>query len=101
MAPGRHRKRTMGAPTDPASRSAARERKGFVSVASRLALIIFALVAAVSALVAFELTRREEDHYIESKRLAGVMLTDLWAASIAPALDFADTDAIAASIGML
>lgn len=72
-----------------------------MSVASRLALIIFALVAAVSGLVAFELTRREEEHYIESKRLAGVMLTELWATSIAPALDFADSDAIATSVGML
>jgi two-component system chemotaxis sensor kinase CheA len=91
----------VGAPNEPISRSSARAGEAFVSVASRLAVIIFALVAAVSALVAFELTRREEEHYIESKRLAGVMLTELWAASVAPALDFADTDAIATSVGML
>ena len=35
--------------------------EGFVSVASRLAIVIFALVAGVSLLVAFELTRRERE----------------------------------------
>jgi two-component system chemotaxis sensor kinase CheA len=87
--------------TDPVKRSPVREAKGFVSVASRLAVVIFALVVAVSALVAFELTRREEEHFIESKRLAGTMLTELLSASIAPALDFADADAVRASLGML
>lgn len=77
------------------------EVKGFVSVASKLAFIIFGLVAAVSFLVAFELTRRERDHYIEAKRRAGAMLTELFAASIAPALDFADTEAVSASLSML
>lgn len=72
-----------------------------MSVASRLAIVIFALVAGVSLLVAFELTRRERDHYIDSKQRAGRMLTELFAASIAPALDFADADAVSASLGML
>jgi HAMP domain-containing protein len=87
--------------TDPVKRSPVRAAKGFVSVASRLAVVIFALVVAVSALVAFELTRREEEHFIESKRLAGTMLTELLSDSIAPALDFADADAVRASLGML
>jgi two-component system chemotaxis sensor kinase CheA len=91
----------VGQSTDPVKRSPVREAKGFVSVASRMAIVIFALVAAVSALVAFELTRREESHFIESKRLAGSMLTELLADSIAPALDFADADALHASLGML
>ena len=91
----------MGQSTDPVKRSPVREAKGFVSVASRMAVVIFALVAAVSAAVAFELTRREESHYIESKRLAGSMLTELLADSIAPALDFADAEAIHASLAML
>ncbi|HEV8550752.1 MAG TPA: HAMP domain-containing protein, partial [Polyangiaceae bacterium] len=91
----------MGSARLSAERPPGRSQKGFVSVASRLALVIFALVAAVSALVAFELTRREQEHYVESKRLAGAMLTDLFAASVAPALDFADNDALGASLGML
>lgn len=86
--------------SDPAERPP-KDVRGFVSVASKLAVVIFALVAAVSFLVAFELTRRERDHYIEAKRRAGAMLTELFAASIAPALDFADPDAISASLGML
>jgi len=91
----------VGHSTDPVKRSPVRAAKGFVSVASRMAIVIFALVAAVSALVAFELTRREEGHSIESKRLAGSMLTELLADSIAPALDFADGDAVHASLTML
>jgi HAMP domain-containing protein len=74
---------------------------GFVSLASRLALWIFALVAGVSLLVAFQLTGRERDHYVHSKERAGRMLTELFAASIAPALDFADADGLAASLDML
>jgi len=75
--------------------------EGFVSVASRLAVVIFALVAGVSLVVAFELTERERQHYVESKERAGRMLTELFAASIAPALDFADSDAVTSSLGML
>ena len=44
--------------------------KPFVSLASRLALGIFALSTLVSLLVAFELARRERQHYIESKSAA-------------------------------
>ncbi len=72
-----------------------------MSLASRLALWIFALVAGVSLVVAFQLTGREHDHYVASKERAGRMLTELFAASIAPALDFADQDALTASLGML
>jgi two-component system chemotaxis sensor kinase CheA len=75
--------------------------EGFVSVASRLAVVIFALVAGVSFVVAFELTEREREHYVESKERAGRMLSELFAASIAPALDFSDADAVASSLGML
>jgi len=80
---------------------ALRRPDGFVSVASRLALMIFALVAGVSLLVASELTRREHEHFLASKERAGRMLTELFAASIAPALDFADTGALSASLTML
>lgn len=77
------------------------ERRRFVSVASRLALVIFALVAAVSLVIALELARRERGHYVESKRSAGEMLTELFAASIAAALDFEDLDAVKSSLDML
>jgi two-component system, chemotaxis family, sensor kinase CheA len=72
-----------------------------MSLASRLAIVIFTLVAGVSFLVAYELTRREREHHIESKRRAGEMLTELFSASIAPALDFSDKDALATSLAML
>jgi two-component system chemotaxis sensor kinase CheA len=72
-----------------------------VSLAGRLAVVIFALVAAVTILVAYELMRRERAHYLASKESAGRMLTELFAASLAPALDFADADAVAASTSML
>jgi len=75
--------------------------EGFVSVASRLAIVIFTLVAGVSLLVAFELTRRERQHYTQSKERAGRMLSELFASSIAPALDFGDADATASSLSML
>ncbi|HTQ07740.1 MAG TPA: HAMP domain-containing protein [Polyangiaceae bacterium] len=70
-------------------------------MASRLAVVIFALVAGVSLVVAFELTERERQHNVESKERAGRMLTELFAASVAPALDFADSDAVTSSLGML
>jgi two-component system, chemotaxis family, sensor kinase CheA len=73
----------------------------FVSVASRLAVVIFALVAAVSLLVAFELMRRERAHYLDAKQRAGTALTELFAASVGPALDFADAEALASSASML
>lgn len=84
------------------SRNPAPERDArFVSLASRLALLIFALVAAVTILVAFELIRRDRAHYLQSKQNAGTMLTELFAASIAPALDFADRDGVASATAML
>jgi two-component system, chemotaxis family, sensor kinase CheA len=73
----------------------------FVSLASRLAVVIFALVAAVTILVAYELMRRERAHYLAAKESAGTMLTELFAASIAPALDFADPDAVTTSASVL
>jgi two-component system chemotaxis sensor kinase CheA len=72
-----------------------------VSVASRLALFIFALVAAVSAVIALELARRERGHYLESKRSAAEMLTELLAASVVPALDFDDAGAVARALATL
>jgi HAMP domain-containing protein len=84
------------------SRTPAPERDpGFVSLASRLAFVIFALVAAVTILVAYELMRRERTHYLASKQSAGTMLTELFGSSIAAALDFDDPEAVAASMGML
>ncbi len=70
----------MGLSSKPVQPFPARDPKRFVSLASRLAVVIFTLVALVSALVAYELTRREEEHLIESKSLAGAMLTELLAA---------------------
>lgn len=87
------------ADSGPPSRGPA--RRWFVSLASRLALVIFALVAAVSLVIALELARRERGHYVESKRNAGVMLTELFAASLAPALDFSDVEAVQASLATL
>lgn len=78
-----------------------KESRRFVSLASRLAVVIFGLVAAVSILIAFELMKRERAQYLDAKERSGTMLTELFAASVVPALDFADPDAVASSTGML
>ena len=72
-----------------------------MSLASRLALWTFVPVVTVSLVVAVQLTQREHDQYVASKERAGHMLTELFAASVAPALDFADSDALASSLDML
>ena len=43
------------------------DERPFVSVASRLALMIFALVAGVSLLIAVVLVGREHEAYLEAK----------------------------------
>jgi two-component system, chemotaxis family, sensor kinase CheA len=63
--------------------------------------MIFALVVGASLLVALELIRRERGHYLESKRSAAVMLTELFAAAVGPAVDFGDPVAVAHTLGML
>ncbi|MEY2934071.1 MAG: hypothetical protein RL033_4820, partial [Pseudomonadota bacterium] len=85
---------------EPQSQPAPNERP-FVSVASRLALMIFALVAGVSLVIAVVLVGREHESYLEAKRRAADMLTGLMAAGIAPALDFADVESLASSLATL
>lgn len=84
--------------SDPAA--AARDTR-FVSVASRLALMIFALVASVSFVLAFALAGREYESSLEAKRRAAEMLTELLAAAVAPALDFGDAEGLASALDML
>lgn len=68
------------------------QRKG--SLATRLAFGTVLLVVCVTSLTVFELTRREWDRLVESKLLAVDMAANLFAGSIAAALDFGDVDAV-------
>jgi two-component system chemotaxis sensor kinase CheA len=79
-------------PSPPASR----RRKG--SLATRLALGTVALVSCVVILTVMELTRREWERLLESKRTAADMVANLFAGTMSPALDFGDREAVKAGL---
>jgi len=91
----------MGTPASDSGPAALAKDTRFVSVASRLALMIFALVASVSFVIALALAGREHEYYIEAKRRAAEMLTELLGAAVAPALDFGDAVGLASALDML
>ncbi len=63
-------------------------------MANRIALAMGLIVAFVCVFVVVELTRKERDHLINAKTTAATMVADLFAASISPALDFKDPQAV-------
>jgi two-component system, chemotaxis family, sensor kinase CheA len=67
---------------------------GTGSLATRLALGTLLLVMCVTALVLVELTRSEWQRLVESKRTAATMVANLFASSVAAALDFGDQEAV-------
>lgn len=69
-----------------------RRRRG--SLATRLAFGTVALVSCVATLTVMELTRREWERLLESKRTAADMVANLFAGTMSPALDFGDKEAI-------
>ncbi len=64
------------------------------SLATRLALGTLLLVICVTSLVLVELTRSEWQRLVESKRTAATMVANLFASSVAAALDFGDQEAV-------
>jgi two-component system, chemotaxis family, sensor kinase CheA len=85
----------LGEHTPPASA----RRKG--SLATRLALGTVLLVLSVTSITVMELTHREWDRLREAKRTAADMVANLFAGTMAPALDFGDVDAVKAGLGGL
>jgi HAMP domain-containing protein len=74
------------------SPSSARHRRG--SLATRLALGTVLLVSCLTGVTVTELTHREWERLLESKRTAADMVANLFAGTMAAALDFGDVDAV-------
>src|SRR4051812_44356229 len=68
------------------------------SLATRLAFGIVFLVLCVTGITVMELTRREWERLLESKRTAADMVANLFAGTMAPALDFGDVEAVRAGL---
>jgi two-component system, chemotaxis family, sensor kinase CheA len=71
-------------------------RKG--SLATRLAFGTVFLVLCVTGITVMELTHREWERLLESKRTAADMVANLFAGTMAPALDFGDAEAVKAGL---
>ncbi|HTV19803.1 MAG TPA: HAMP domain-containing protein [Polyangiaceae bacterium] len=71
---------------------ASSRRKG--SLATRLAFGTVFLVLCVTGITVMELTHREWERLLESKRTAADMVANLFAGTMAPALDFGDVEAV-------
>ncbi|HEX7664286.1 MAG TPA: HAMP domain-containing protein, partial [Polyangiaceae bacterium] len=65
-----------------------------MSLGTRLALTIGAVLLVLSALLFSELTTRERGGILHSKQVAAANVSDLFADSVSAALDFSDTAAI-------
>jgi len=68
------------------------------SLATRLAFGTVFLVLCVTGITVMELTHREWQRLLESKRTAADMVANLFAGTMAPALDFGDADAVKAGL---
>lgn len=76
-------------------------KRRFISVGTKLAVATVLLLAALSFLLFEELTQRELRRLVAAKAVAGSMVTDLFAASCAAPLVFADNDAVASELEKL
>lgn len=68
------------------------------SLATRLALGTVLLVLCVTGVTVMELTHREWERLLDSKRTATDMVANLFAGTVAAALDFGDVEAVRASL---
>ncbi len=71
------------------------------SIGARLALATVGVLAIASFVLYSELTRRERQSLVREKTTAAAMVADLFAASLAAPLDFADQDAIESELSHL
>ncbi len=76
-------------------------RRRFLSVGTKLAVATVAVMATASFLLFRELTERERRRLVDAKAVAGSMVTELFAASCAAPLVFADDDAVAVELEKL
>ncbi len=86
--------RNASASTHPAQRY-------FVSVGAKLAVTTIAVVAITAGLLFLELTDRVREQLLDSKRAAASMVSELFATSVAAAVDFADHEGIQQQIAYL
>ncbi len=77
------------------------DKRRFFSVGSKLAVATVLVLAGLSWLLLKELTQRERRGLVDAKAVAGSMVTDLFAASCAAPLVFADSDAVAIELEKL
>ena len=78
------------------------ERRGrSISVGTKLAVATVLVLSASSSIPFAQLTQRERQRLVDTKAVAGTMVTDLFAASCAAPLVFSDNDAINSEIDKL
>jgi chemotaxis protein histidine kinase CheA/HAMP domain-containing protein len=73
----------------------------FISVGTKLAVATVLVLAGLSIVLLKELTQRERRRLVDAKAIAGSMVTDLFAASCAAPLVFADNDAVTVELEKL
>jgi chemotaxis protein histidine kinase CheA/HAMP domain-containing protein len=76
-------------------------RRRFISIGTKLAVATVLVLAGLSVVLLKELTQRERRRLIDAKAVAGSMVTDLFAASCAAPLVFADNDAVTVELEKL
>src|SRR5580692_2218999 len=74
------------------------ERSVTISIGTKLALATVLVLGIVSVILFVELADRERQSLVRAKEIAAAMLADLFSASLAAPLDFADTEAIAKEV---
>ncbi len=70
------------------------QARAAVSLGTKLSAGIVAVIAAVTLTVGIGLARSSREHLVASKLAAAVAFTDLFAASIEPAVDFRDEESL-------
>lgn len=73
----------------------------FVSLGTKTALALSLVLAASGVATAFELSNQTRERLVEGKVTAAGMVVDLFAASVAPALDFGDDEALSQEFAKL
>jgi len=83
------------------SKPRAPRASALTSLGTKLALTVVLVLAIASAIIGVTLSERARASVIESKARAASMMVDLFAASVAPVLDFDDQEALNAELGNL
>jgi len=78
-----------------------RSARALTSLGTKLALAVVIVLGMASAIIGVTLSERARASVIESKSTAASMMVDLFAASVAPVLDFDDDEALNAGLGNL